>query len=420
MSVRKTTISNCEKKFLLKNLSEGNRLDGRTFNEFRKVNLEFGKDWGCCYVSLGKTKVLAQVSCEIQQPKSSRPSEGILIINIELNPLADPNFEAGRSSDLSVQLNRLLEKCLKDSKAVDLESLCIKMNEKVWVIRVDINVLNHEGNILDCASIAALAALTHFRRPDVTCDGEEFTIHSLKQRDPIPTVIHHYPVCVTYSIFSGGEFILADPTLLEEGVSDGFLSIGLNAYKELCGLHLIGKAALNLDVIMSTAEKAAGRASNIVQQIKESVQADNEKRLEKKDTGFHKTVLEEIEKPLEDLSLYLNQWSSNKGKKKKKKNKDKRKEKEYIEETKDSIAEIEVLGSGTAALVPNDSESNSKWEACQSEDEDEVMVVEIPAPVVETVDIANTDSEEEAVVILNADSKTKKKKKKLKNKTSPK
>lgn len=42
-----------------------------------------------------------------------------------------PNFEAGRQSELSIKLNRLLEKCIKDSKAVDLESLCIKVNEKV-------------------------------------------------------------------------------------------------------------------------------------------------------------------------------------------------------------------------------------------------------------------------------------------------
>lgn len=69
---------------------------------------------------------------------------------------------------------------------------------------MDINVLNHEGNILDCSSIAALGALAHFRRPDVTCDGEEFIIHPLQQRDPIPTVIHHYPVCITYAIFNGG------------------------------------------------------------------------------------------------------------------------------------------------------------------------------------------------------------------------
>lgn len=72
------------------------------------------------------------------------------------------------------------------------------------MFRVDINVLNHEGNILDAASIAALAALSHFRRPDVTFDGEDFTIHTYAQKDPIPTVIHHYPVCITYAVFENG------------------------------------------------------------------------------------------------------------------------------------------------------------------------------------------------------------------------
>ncbi|KAJ8947198.1 hypothetical protein NQ318_015546 [Aromia moschata] len=320
-SVRKTIVSNCEKKFLLKNLSEWTRLDGRAFDEFRNVEIEFGKDWGCCYVSLGKTKVLAQVSCEIQQPENrSRPSEGILNINIELNAIAAPHFESGRQSDLQVQLNRLLEKCLKDSRAVDLESLCIKMNEKVWALRLDINVMNHEGNILDCASIAALAALVHFKKPDVTCDGEEFTIHSYQQRDPIPMVIHHYPVCITYSVFNGGEFILADPTLLEEGVADAFLSVGLNAYKELCGLHLGGKADLSTDVILNTVNKAAVRAVIVVQLIKDAYEEDNKRRQKKEDVGFHKRLeTEKKEEPSEGLSLYLDGWTVREKKNKKKK-----------------------------------------------------------------------------------------------------
>lgn len=34
---------------------------------------------------------------------------------------------------------------------------------QVWQIRVDVNVMNHDGNIIDCSSIAAIAALAHFR-----------------------------------------------------------------------------------------------------------------------------------------------------------------------------------------------------------------------------------------------------------------
>ncbi|CAH2002422.1 unnamed protein product [Acanthoscelides obtectus] len=381
-NIRKTIVSNCEKTFLLKNLAEFNRLDGRAFDEFRKVEIEFGSDWGCCFVSLGKTKVIAQVSCEIQQPKSSRPGEGILNLNVELNPIAAPHFEADRQSNEQVQLNRLLEKCLKDSKAIDLESLCIKNNEKVWAIRVDINVLNHEGNILDCASIAALAALAHFRRPDVTCDGEEFVIHSIKQKDPIPMVIHHYPVCITYSVFNSGLYILADPTLLEENVADAFLSIGLNAYKELCGLHLGGKADLSPEIIIQTANKAAARASSVVQQIKDAIEQNNEIRREQKDGFCRLANKRDPVELVEELSVYLDQWST---KKKKNKRKSKEPKDEQIEQEvkePDITADIKPLVAGTAVLVPkenDDGDAIKVWDTSESED-DAVEFVELPHP----------------------------------------
>ena len=34
---------------------------------------------------------------------------------------------------------------------------------QVWSVRVDVLVLNHSGNILDCCCIAAIASLAHFR-----------------------------------------------------------------------------------------------------------------------------------------------------------------------------------------------------------------------------------------------------------------
>ncbi|KAH1027914.1 exosome complex component RRP45 [Dendroctonus ponderosae] len=398
--VRKTIISNAEKLFLVKNLTEWKRLDGRAFDEFRDLEIQFGKDWGSCFVSLGKTKVLAQVSCELQLPKASRPSEGILSINLELNTMGDPNFQVGRQSELNSQLNRLLEKCIYDSKAVDLESLCVKMNERVWSIRVDVNLLNHEGNILDCASIAALAALAHFRRPDVSCDGMEFKIHSIKERDPIPTVIHHYPVCISYAIFSGGKFIVADPTLLEERVAEAFLSVGLNAYKELCGLHLGGKAELSTDIILETTNKASKRAGCVVEIIKAAVEKDTNDKLAMKDTGFHVLESKELkEEPLAALSVCLDHWKTAKLKKKKQK-KVKEENVDSIEmetDEKGSIKNPDVImkiDGGTAELIPNNDASN--WIVVESdEDQPPNDDVHIATQKVATVNLENSDSEDE-------------------------
>lgn len=76
-------------------------------------------------------RVVANVSCDIQAPKLSRPNEGMIYINVELNPLAASHFEAGRQSEMGVLMTRQLEKCFKDSKCVDLEALCIVADKKV-------------------------------------------------------------------------------------------------------------------------------------------------------------------------------------------------------------------------------------------------------------------------------------------------
>lgn len=68
--------------------------------------------------------------------------------------MAAPQFEAGRQSELSVHLNRLLEKCIKDSRAVDLESLCIKLAEKVMILLCKSYIIYIYFNLFEGLGIA--------------------------------------------------------------------------------------------------------------------------------------------------------------------------------------------------------------------------------------------------------------------------
>jgi hypothetical protein len=43
-------------------LWEGKRLDGRGLMDSRDIDITFGLDWGSCQVTLGRSRVLAQVS----------------------------------------------------------------------------------------------------------------------------------------------------------------------------------------------------------------------------------------------------------------------------------------------------------------------------------------------------------------------
>lgn len=212
--------------------------------DYREIDITLGREPGSVEVTLGRTRVLACVMCQVIEPKPHRPAEGVLYFNVELSPMASPSFEAGRQTSLSVEVNRILEKCQKEARAVDTESLCIIAGQKVWEIRVDIHVLDHCGNIIDCAAIASITALKHFRRPDVTVIGEEATIHSLSERDPVPLSVHHMPVCFSFAFFWDGEYVLVDPSLEEEQVMEGKLVVGMNVHKEICVLQMMGGVAI--------------------------------------------------------------------------------------------------------------------------------------------------------------------------------
>lgn len=93
---REAEISNNERDFILKALREEIRLDGRSLDQFRPVDLAFGDESGVADVRLGKTRVMVKVSAEVVVPYADRKFDGIFTIAAELSPIASLAFEVGR------------------------------------------------------------------------------------------------------------------------------------------------------------------------------------------------------------------------------------------------------------------------------------------------------------------------------------
>jgi exosome complex component RRP45 len=53
---RVVDISNNERSFILEALQQGIRVDGRAFDHFRKIDIDFGEEYGTATVRLGKTR----------------------------------------------------------------------------------------------------------------------------------------------------------------------------------------------------------------------------------------------------------------------------------------------------------------------------------------------------------------------------
>jgi exosome complex component RRP45 len=144
-------LANCwrltvnEKKFIESALLSEVRVDGRGPLDYRKLNIKFGRNDGSAEVQLGETRVMSYVSAQLVQPYRDRPNEGTLSIFTEFSPMADPSFEPGRPGESAVELGRIIDRGLRESRAIDTESLCILSAKLVWAIRVDIHILDNAG-----------------------------------------------------------------------------------------------------------------------------------------------------------------------------------------------------------------------------------------------------------------------------------
>ncbi|KDQ17394.1 hypothetical protein BOTBODRAFT_30200 [Botryobasidium botryosum FD-172 SS1] len=240
------------------------RVDGRGMQEARTPELIFGDEMGWVECRFGKTRVIAQVSGTIVRPRADRPYEGLLNIHSEISPMASSVYDSGRPSEEEVVITRMLEKVLKKSDALDRESLCIVAGQQVWSIRLTLHFLSDEGNMLDCACLAGVAALKHFRRPEVEVIGEEVIIHDPSERAPMPLSMHHTPICVSLAFFEESAHPILDPTRLETQLASSILAISVtntaSPSPTLCVLQLAGGMPLSTEELTSCIGMAVARA----------------------------------------------------------------------------------------------------------------------------------------------------------------
>lgn len=268
-----------EKKFIEAALPLKLRADGRHPLDYRRLTIKFGREDGSAEVQLGQTHVMAFATSQLVQPYRDRPNEGTLSIFAEFSPMGDPSFEAGRPGEAAIELGRVIDRGLRESRAVDMESLCVVAGKSVWAIRLDLHIIDNGGNLIDAANIAALASLLTFRRPDCTFGehDQEVIVHDPEVREPIPLTIHHLPVAVTFAIFGDGKMAI-DPTHKEEVVMCGRLTATVNSNGDVCAIQKAGGEGLISSDIMGCLRTAHEKSIYITSKIKKAVDAHNTER----------------------------------------------------------------------------------------------------------------------------------------------
>jgi len=213
-------------------LAEGKRFDGRKVDEFRDIQIELGvskKAEGSASVKIGKTEVWVGIKMSTMEPYPDSPDQGNLMVTAELLPLSHGKYEYGPPKFNAIELGRLIDRGIRESKIIDLGKLCIIKGEKVWNLFIDVYSINDDGNILDAAFIGALAALKSAKMP--VYDKKENKIdYEKKSKDSVPLTKN---IPFNLSIHKIGDSIFLDPTIEEEEASEGRLVLAATPEKPI-------------------------------------------------------------------------------------------------------------------------------------------------------------------------------------------
>jgi exosome complex component RRP42 len=253
-----------KKKRIVELLASEKRVDERGLTDYREIQLEPGvieRAEGSARVRLGKTEVLVGIKIATGAPFSDVPGKGVLTVNAELVPLASPSFEPGPPGEDAVELARVVDRGIRESKAIDLETLCVESGKLVFVIFVDVYVLNHDGNLIDASAMAALAALINTKM--FKYEVEDGKIVKKPGYTPLPMT--NYPISVTFAKI--GNKLVLDTGLDEEQVMDARLTMTLDKDGNICAIQKGGGSGYFTKEEISEAAKIALKKTEELRKI---------------------------------------------------------------------------------------------------------------------------------------------------------
>lgn len=248
------------KEHIMASLKKGVRLDGRAPDEFRPLTIETGVSKtaeGSAMVRCGETMLIAGVKLSTGTPYPDTPNEGVLIVNAELLPISNPAFESGPPSIDSIEMSRVIDRGVRESKTIDVKSLCIKPSESVWLVNVDICPLNADGNLIDLGGLAAIAALKDTRLPQLKNGQPDYKAEPTNERLPVAST----PIPIT--VVKIGDVLLVDPTQDEYDIADARLTVTTEEDGTICALQKGGDFPLMLDEVERMIDLASDKAKEL-------------------------------------------------------------------------------------------------------------------------------------------------------------
>lgn len=248
---------------ILKGLDKGIRYDGRKLDEFREISVETSvvkTGEGSARVKIGETELIVGVKTEVSQPYPDSLDKGTIMVGAEFTAMSSPEFEPGPPSIESIEVSRVVDRGIREGEAVDFKKLCIKEGEQVWILLIDICIINDNGNLFDAASLGAIAALKDGKFPEF--DGTTINYNKLTN-EPFPILAE--PIEVT--VHKIGKHFIVDPLPEEEKVVDARLTVAILEDGNLCAMQKGGDETLTTEDIKKMVDISIEKSKELRQHI---------------------------------------------------------------------------------------------------------------------------------------------------------
>ncbi|MAF19556.1 MAG: RNA-binding protein, partial [Euryarchaeota archaeon] len=206
---------------------------------------------GSARVRMGDTIVLAGVKFQIMTPYPDRPNQGGLMCSAEVRPVAGRNWESGPPSPESIELGRVVDRGIRESGCIDVDSLCIIPGEKAWQVILDLFAISDDGNLFDAFALAGIVALRN-----ATVPAERFEVGEDYQLSVSKTPI----MCSYHRV--GGRFVF-DATAREELGGDERIHITLGDDNNVHSLQKGLKGIFSADEFTEIMDNAIERTEKL-------------------------------------------------------------------------------------------------------------------------------------------------------------
>jgi exosome complex component RRP42 len=252
----KRVISTIEKRYIQNNLKKEERIDGRGLWDFRDFKITpniIASAEGSADVELGNTRIITGLKYDIGAPFPDLPDEGVCTVMAELLPIASPLFERGPPDAQSIELARVVDRGIRHADCVQTKKLCIKEKKAVYIVFVDMYVMNYGGNLIDAGSVGALTTLVSAQIPEGKWNEDENEPEWTGKYITGETLVNELPLCITFGKIDDVVFI--DPNLPEELVCDGKVAISVTEEK-ITSIQKSGIATFSFDEVKELGKKA--------------------------------------------------------------------------------------------------------------------------------------------------------------------